>query len=459
MEDPRDLPSPADGRETVYTSRMSRKIRVGLVFGGRSCEHEVSLASALSVFEAIDRTRYELTLIHIAKDGEWLLRGGADPIRLAGAGGSVSTAGDAGGQDAGDATRTAEAGNPPSIEWAARAEDPAGGGAGGTSFPLSAARPDPDDDSTPVLMGYPDGGRLLARGIGTAAPIESAGAGAAGFEAGAHPSLDVVFPLLHGPFGEDGTVQGLLELAGLPYVGAGVLGSAAAMDKAMMKRAFRAEGLPMMDYLAVRRSEWRRDPDRVQAKAEGRLGYPMFVKPANLGSSVGVHRIDDSGAFHGRVGDAAAYDTKVLIEAAALDCHEVECAVLGNDEPRASVVGEIVPSREFYDYDAKYVDDASKLVIPAPLPPETAERVRALSLAAFRAVDARGLSRVDFFVERGGERRVYVNEVNTMPGFTPISMYPKLWAASGISYPDLIDRLIQLAIEEHRDRRDVRAVL
>ena len=272
-------------------------------------------------------------------------------------------------------------------------------------------------------------------------------------------SLDVVFPLLHGPFGEDGTVQGLLELAGVPYVGAGVLGSAAAMDKAMMKRAFRAEGLPVMDYLVVRRSEWRRKAGRVQTEAEARLGYPMFVKPANLGSSVGVHRIDDAGAFAHRVDDAAGYDTKVLIEAAALDCHEIECAVLGNDNPKASVVGEIVPSREFYDYDAKYVDDASELIIPAPLRAQTAERVRHLAVAAFQAVDARGLSRVDFFVERGGERRVYVNEVNTMPGFTPISMYPKLWAASGISYPDLIDRLIRLAIEEHRDRRDVRAVL
>ena len=449
---------------------MSRKIRVGLVFGGRSCEHEVSLSSARSVFEAIDRTKYDLTLIHIAKDGGWLLRGGADPILLAGAGAEAEGAataeagGNAGGPDAG-AGRAAGAGDPtPGPAPAARAEAPGGATPGGASSPLPAApRPSPEDGPIPVLMGYPEGGHLLTRGGGAAAPLGPEGAGAGGPEAGgeavAAPSLDVVFPLLHGPFGEDGTVQGLLELAGLPYVGAGVLGSAAAMDKAMMKRAFRAEGLPMTDYLVVRRSEWRRDPERVRSEAEARLGYPMFVKPANLGSSVGVHRIDGPGAFRDRVEDAAAYDTKVLIEAAARDCHEIECAVLGNDEPRASVVGEIVPSREFYDYDAKYVDDASELLIPAPLPPETAERVRALSLAAFRAVDARGLSRVDFFVERGGERRVYVNEVNTMPGFTPISMYPKLWAASGIPYPDLIDRLIQLALEEHRDRRDVRAVL
>ena len=442
---------------------MSRKIRVGLVFGGRSCEHEVSLSSARSVFEAIDRTKYDLTLIHIAKDGGWLLRGGADPIRLAGAEAAATdeAGGGAGGPDAGAGrtSRDAGAGDPtPGPAHAAEAEAPAGGA---SSPPPAAPRPSPspEDEPIPVLMGYPEGGRLLALRGGAAAPLDPGGAGVEGQGAGAAPSLDVVFPLLHGPFGEDGTVQGLLELAGLPYVGAGVLGSAAAMDKAMMKRAFRAEGLPMTDYLVVRRSEWRRDPERVRSEAEARLGYPMFVKPANLGSSVGVHRIDGPGAFRDRVEDAASYDTKVLIEAAARDCHEIECAVLGNDEPRASVAGEIVPSREFYDYDAKYVDDASELIIPAPLPPETAERVRALSLAAFRAVDARGLSRVDFFVERGGERRVYVNEVNTMPGFTPISMYPKLWAASGIPYPDLIDRLIQLALEEHRDRRDVRAVL
>ena len=405
---------------------MSRKIRVGLVFGGRSCEHEVSLSSARSVFEAIDRRRYDLTLIHIAKDGEWRLPGGGSAAALPGA----------------------------------AASGPLGQGSGDTP-PILTGRAG-DGDALPVLVGYPDGGRLLARNAHAVEPFAfpgiSDGSGAdASTPAG--PSLDVVFPLLHGPFGEDGTVQGLLELAGLPYVGAGVVGSAAAMDKAMMKRAFRAEGLPVMDYLVIRRSDWRRDPKRARTEAEARFGYPMFVKPANLGSSVGVHRIDDRDAFPRLVGDAAAYDTKVLIEAAAVDCHEIECAVLGNDDPQASVVGEIVPSRDFYDYDAKYVDDASELIIPAPLPPETAERVRALSVAAFRAVEARGLARVDFFVERGGERRVFVNEVNTMPGFTPISMYPKLWEASGIPYAELIDRLIRLAIEEHRDRRDVRAVL
>ena len=411
---------------------------MGLVFGGRSCEHEVSLSSARSVYEAIDRTKYDVTLIHIAKDGEWRLPGGPAGGRLAGAAGREPALGD-----------------------------------GGTPPPVLTGEGDGGDDALPILVGYPDGRRLLARGADGVGPLvlasgtgnrtlagEGGGAGSDGDDSTNTPaSLDVVFPLLHGPFGEDGTVQGLLELAGVPYVGAGVLGSAAAMDKAMMKRAFRAEGLPILDYRVVRRSEWRRDPERVRAEAEARLGYPMFVKPANLGSSVGVHRIDGAGDFVRLVEDAAAYDTKVLIEAAAPDCHEIECAVLGNDEPRASVVGEIVPSREYYDYDAKYVDDASELIIPAPLPPETAERVRELAIAAFRAVDARGLSRVDFFVERGGERRVFVNEVNTMPGFTPISMYPKLWKASGIPYPELIDRLIRLAIEEHRDRRDVRAVL
>ena len=421
-------------RGTAYTSRMSRKIRVGLVFGGRSCEHEVSLSSARSVFQAIDRTRYDLTLIHIAKDGEWRLPARSSDARLAGA----------------------------------ATGDPASG-EGGAPPPILTGRG--ADDALPILVGYPDGGRLLARSADAANPLEPAAPGAGGADTGsgtggsedalapAATSLDVVFPLLHGPFGEDGTVQGLLELAGLPYVGAGVVGSAAAMDKAMMKRAFRAEGLPVMDYVVVRRSEWRRDPDRVRTEAEARLGYPMFVKPANLGSSVGVHRIDDAGAFPNLVEDAAGFDTKVLIEAAALDCHEIECAVLGNDDPQASIAGEIMPSRAFYDYNAKYVDDASELIIPAPIPPEATERVRELAIAAFRAVEARGLARVDFFVERSGERRVFVNEVNTMPGFTPISMYPKLWEASGIPCSELIDRLIRLAIEEHRDRRDVRAVL
>ena len=421
-------------RGTAYTSRMSRKIRVGLVFGGRSCEHEVSLSSARSVFQVIDRTRYDLTLIHIAKDGEWRLPARASDTRLAGAATGDPASG--------------EGGDPPPILT--------GRGA---------------DDALPILVGYPDGGRLLARSADAANPLEPAAPGAGGADtdsgtggsegalAPTATSLDVVFPLLHGPFGEDGTVQGLLELAGLPYVGAGVVGSAAAMDKAMMKRAFRAEGLPVMDYVVVRRSEWRRDPDRVRTEAEARLGYPMFVKPANLGSSVGVHRIDDAGAFPNLVEDAAGFDTKVLIEAAALDCHEIECAVLGNDDPQASVAGEIMPSRAFYDYNAKYVDDASELIIPAPIPPESTERVRELAIAAFRAVEVRGLARVDFFVERSGERRVFVNEINTMPGFTLISMYPKLWEASGIPYSELIDRLIRLAIEEHRDRRDVRAVL
>ena len=407
----------------TYTNAMPSKIRVGLLFGGRSCEHEVSLSSARSVIEALDREKYDLTLIHIAKDGQWRLPGGGAAARLAGAG----------------------------------ADGPPGGEVGQPSPFVDGSA---GDGSLPILVAYPEGGRLLTRSANHAGPLEP-GDGLSldkGAPASGGASLDVVFPLLHGPFGEDGTVQGLLELAGLPYVGAGVLGSAAAMDKAMMKRAFLAEGIPVIDYIVARRSDWRRDPDRIRAEAEARLGYPMFVKPANLGSSVGVHRIDDASAFRGLVEDAAAYDTKVLIETAAVNSHEIECAVLGNDEPQASVAGEIVPSRAFYDYEAKYVDDASELTIPAPLAPETSERVRELSIAAFRAVEARGLSRVDFFVGRDGGP-IYVNEINTMPGFTPISMYPKLWAASGVSYPELIDRLIQLALEEHRDRREVRAVL
>ena len=462
---------------------MSHKIRVGLVFGGRSCEHEVSLSSARSVYAAIDRTQYDLTLIHIAKNGEWRLPADAAAApRLAGEG-SGADSGTGTGTGAGVGARE-EAGAGTGTRPGAGTEGGTGAGTGAGEASADPTRtesggPPPiltgqgGDDALPILVGYPDGGRLLARRADGAGPLapESAsrspsGAGspdaaggderavAAGNEAaGTATSLDVVFPLLHGPFGEDGTVQGLLELAGVPYVGAGVLGSAAAMDKAMMKRAFRAEGLPVMEYMVVRRSDWRRDPDRVRAEAEARLGYPMFVKPANLGSSVGVNRIDDAGAFSRLVDDSAAYDTKVLIEAAALDCHEIECAVLGNDDPKASVVGEIVPSREYYDYDAKYVDDASELVIPAPLPPETAREGSGSSRSPRSARWTPAGSRGSTSSSSGGlRRRVFVNEVNTMPGFTPISMYPKLWEASGIPYSELIDRLIRLAIEEHRDR-------
>ncbi|MCC7261520.1 MAG: D-alanine--D-alanine ligase [Candidatus Latescibacteria bacterium] len=360
-----------------------RKIRVGVLFGGRSCEHEVSVRSARSVLEAIDRDKYEVIMIGISKGGQWLMAGNARAVLEAGV-----------------------------VEE-------------GGLLPVTL-------EQDGALVGR-QGDELDQR-------------------------LEVIFPLLHGPFGEDGTVQGLMELAGIPYVGSGVVGSAVGMDKEMTKRAFRAEGLPQVEYAVVRRHQWRQDPAGVQRQLESQLGYPMFFKPANMGSSVGVCKAHGPEEFRACLEEAASYDYKVVVEAEAADCREVECAVLGNEEPQASVVGEIVPGNEFYDYNAKYIDDNSQLIIPARLSPQVADQVRQLSLRAFRAVEAAGLSRVDFFVSRRDEQ-VYINEINTLPGFTPISMYPKLWEASGIGYTALIDRLIQLALERHRDRQDIRTVL
>ncbi|HUS16439.1 MAG TPA: D-alanine--D-alanine ligase family protein, partial [Chloroflexia bacterium] len=264
-------------------------------------------------------------------------------------------------------------------------------------------------------------------------------------------AVDVVFPVLHGPFGEDGTVQGMLELAGLPYVGSGVLGSALGMDKIAMKAVFASYGLPVGPYVAVMRHEWEQDPAGVQQRAEAALTYPMFAKPANLGSSVGISKIHEPDEFAGALTRAARYDRRLLIEQ-GLDAREIECSVLGNEAPRASVCGEIAPRREFYDFRAKYLDNTSDLIIPADLPVEVSERVRALAVAAFQAVDAAGLARVDFFVRRGDDA-VFVNEINTLPGFTAISMYPKLWEASGLTYAELVSRLIDLALARHADRR------
>ena len=356
---------------------MAEKVRVGVLFGGRSAEHEVSVTSARSVLEAIDRDKYEVTMIGIDRSGAWLV--------------------------AGDATRLLAAG---------RVEG---------------------DDLVPVRL---DGGELVLRDGGSA------------------QSVDVLFPILHGPHGEDGTVQGLMELADVAYVGAGVLGSAVGMDKDMTKRVFRAEGLPQVDYASVLRRRWRAEPEMVRHEMERDIGYPMFIKPANMGSSVGITKAHDGDEFVTGMDAAARYDRKLVIEANAANCREVEVAVLGNDEPEVSVVGEIVPGNEFYDYNAKYLDDNSDLIIPARIREATAATVRDMGRRAFLAVEASGLSRVDFFVSDDDEERVYINEINTMPGFTPISMYPKLWAASGVSYAELIDRLIQLALERHRDRLD-----
>ena len=359
------------------------KIRVGLIFGGRSAEHEVSLRSARSVLQAMNRDKYEMTLIGISKEGKWLA--GPDPLAAL---------------TAGDLSATSEA----------------------------------------LLSGEPGKRELLAYSAN----------GGGTLKLSAIAELDVIFPLLHGPFGEDGTLQGLLELADLPYVGSGVLASALAMDKAMCKQVLRAAGLRVTDWLVVARADIDRDADAVASTAAGRFSFPIFTKPANLGSSIGVVKAHNFGELVAALRESARYDRRVLVEP-GINAREIEVSVLGNAEPLASVVGEVVPSREFYDYEAKYVDQGSRLVIPAPIPPATAEQARAASVAAFRALDAAGLARVDFLLDRdNGE--LYLNEVNTLPGFTDISMYPKLWQAAGLGYSELIDRLVGLALERQAEK-------
>ena len=365
----------------------SSKTRVAILFGGRSCEHEVSVISARSLAAAIPRDRYDVILVGISKRGEWLT--------------------------AGDAAR------------------------------MLAADTVVQGEHLPATLDY-----TTARGLIVGAP---------GFDS-VSQAVDVIFPLLHGPFGEDGTVQGLLELADVAYVGAGVVGSAVGMDKELSRRVFMAEGLPQLAYSVVRRSRWEHERERVLGELEQALQYPVFVKPVSLGSSVGIGKAASRGELAAAVDTAAQFDYKMMVEAAASDCREVEVAVLGNEDPQASVPGEIIPGHEFYDYEAKYFDDSSELIIPARISAGTATRVRELAVRAFRAVEAAGLSRVDFFVSKTDDS-VYLNEINTMPGFTPNSMYPKLWQASGIDYPELIHRLIQLALERQRDKQRTRTAL
>ena len=269
--------------------------------------------------------------------------------------------------------------------------------------------------------------------------------------------FDVVFPLLHGPYGEDGTVQGLLELAGLAYVGAGVAASAVGMDKALARAIFAASGLPQTQYSVIARSDWRRAQVPVLERLEGEHDYPLFVKPANLGSSVGISKVHDRQELQAGLELASQYDTKLIVERSVENARELECAVLGNEYPKASGVGEIIPGAEFYDYTTKYIDDQSELVIPAELEKSESEAIQELAIRTFKAIDCSGLARVDFFMRPDGS--VLVNEINTMPGFTPISMYPKLWAAAGVAYGDLVDRLIQFGLERHLDRKDLQSTL
>jgi D-alanine-D-alanine ligase len=370
-----------------------KKIRVGVIFGGRSGEHEVSLMSATSVLNAIDKEKYEVVPIGITKTGRWLGSGSATKMLT---------------------------GEVPSAAQDAQAGDTASG----------------------TEAGNQTGTALAARG--------SAGSIVAGSLSGVlSEPLDVVFPVLHGPFGEDGTVQGFLDLANIPYVGAGVLGSALGMDKVKMKEVVRYHGIPVADWVTVRRWQWREDRDACLKEAS-RFGFPCFVKPANLGSSVGISKAHNAEELPAAIEEALRHDEKVLVEE-FVDAREIEVAVLGNHKPEASIPGEIVPSNEFYDYNAKYLDGKSEERIPAPLSPELTEQVRAMAVRTFTALECTGMARVDFFVTRMGNE-VFLNEINTLPGFTPISMYPKLWAATGLPYPQLIDRLIQLAIERWEER-------
>lgn len=360
-----------------------KKIRVGLIFGGRSGEHEVSFCSASSIIKAINKDKYTVVPIGITKEGRWI--------------------------------------SPQDSELALRSGKIEG-------------------KSTVILLNDPSGNALI-RTTNNQRSDKSP----------ALERVDVIFPALHGPYGEDGTVQGLLEVANIPYVGAGVAASAISMDKDLMKTIFQQRGLPILKWMTIRRKEWQKDKEKILSSIENGFEYPLFVKPTNLGSSVGITKVHKKEELEGAIDLASSYDRKILIEEGLEEVREVECGVLGNDEPRASVAGEVRPAGEFYDYNSKYIDKETQLIVPADLPDGVSQEVQEIALRAFKAVDAAGMARVDFFVSKK-ENKIYLSEINTIPGFTSVSMYPRLWEASGIPYSELIDRLIQLALERHQDK-------
>ena len=393
---------------------MNEKLRVGVIFGGRSGEHEVSLMSARSVLAAIDRTRYEVVEIGISRNGDWLV--GDNVLE--------------------------------SLQTASQSGKGAHALAAGTLLPLPAR---------PTLYKiHPDASAFLHAGA-TSEPETQSRATPRVEALEALADLDVIFPVLHGTFGEDGTLQGLLELADLAYVGAGVLGAAVGMDKGVFKDVMRAQGIPVLEGFVVLRSEIEKNPQAVLAQAEEMAPFPLFVKPANLGSSVGVTKCRTRSDLYEGLLEAARYDRRILIER-GIEAREIEVSVIGNDDPAASIPGEIVPSGDFYTYAAKYLDERSQLLIPAPVSEAVIERARALALQAYRAIDCAGMARVDFLLEKSASLApedhggLYLNEVNTIPGFTEISMYSKLWEASGLSYSALVDRLIELALERKAQR-------
>ena len=390
-----------------------QKLRVGVLFGGRSGEHEVSLLSAASVLNAIDKKKYDVVPIGITKEGRWVTAAHAERLLR---------------------------GNPP-----------------GAAEPRHLRAGDPEMTSAAAVLAKGEAvivPPMPGENHSALMPFETHST-----ELHAAPNsidVDIIFPVLHGTFGEDGTIQGLLELADIAYVGAGVLGSAAGMDKDVMKRLFRDAGLPIVKHVTVLRSAWREQPRKVRKQIEAALKYPVFVKPANLGSSVGISKVHNGTELAAAMDEAARYDRKLVIEQGVggtkAKAREIECSVLGNDNPIASLPGEIVPVKEFYDYDAKYLVEGSESIIPAKLPKAKQKEVQQLAIAAFNAVDCAGMARVDFLIDpRQG--KVYVNEVNTIPGFTSISMYPKMWAATGIAYPELMDRLTQLGLERHAEKK------
>jgi D-alanine-D-alanine ligase len=393
-------------RHEGLLKRMAKKLRVGVVFGGRSGEHEVSLLSAASILKAIDRKKFDVVPIGITKEGRWLTAGEADSLLV-------------------------------------------GHGEAPKSLPAQLRAGDPHSTSS---------AKVLNQGVPTLiSPEPSALAADEGKRRLDGQSLDVIFPVLHGTFGEDGTIQGLFELAGIAYVGSGVLGSAAGMDRDVMKKLFAQAKLPIVKHVTLLRHEWETSPRKAIVKIEAVLKYPVFVKPANLGSSVGISKAHDRKELGPALDEAAKYDRKLVIEQGvggkgSTKARELEVAVLGNDKPEASVVGEIIPGKEFYDYEAKYLSEGSVPVIPAKLTAAETKQIRAMAVEAFRACDLAGLARVDFLMEPDGKRRIYLNEVNTLPGFTQISMYPKLWEATGVKYRDLITRLIELAVERQKEK-------
>jgi D-alanine-D-alanine ligase len=387
----------------------AKKLRVGVLFGGRSGEHEVSLLSAASVMQSMDRTKYDVVPIGITKQGLWLSDLHAEQLIK-------------GEFVAAPRTKHLRAGDPAATSAAA----------------------------------------VLAKGEAVLVPPMPSENSIVPFETPRnHDSprpiaVDVIFPVLHGTFGEDGTLQGLLELADIAYVGSGVLGSAAGMDKDVMKRLFCDSRLPLVKHLTVLRSEWESQPKKIEKAVDSALKYPVFVKPANLGSSVGISKAHDASELPAAMNEAARFDRKIIIEQGVggkrHKAREIECAVLGNDEPVASICGEVIPAKEFYDYNAKYVDSGSELLIPARLDHTQVRQIQEMAIRAFQSCECSGLARVDFLMDPI-TGHFYLNEVNTMPGFTAISMYPKLWAATGIEYPALLDRLIELALERHADKK------